>query len=110
MRLAIRTSCDRPAAARSFLSFIGMRACEFIPRIRITLSLLAQYGVAECALIAWRGLDYFSLCTGLRALQAIVVLGFHAGDFFQCSFELFPIEEPGEALDILAAGKPICEH
>src|SRR5713226_4947828 len=36
---------------------------------------------------------------------AIVVLRFHVRDFFQCSFELFPIEEPGARLDVLAAGK-----
>src|SRR5207249_1713513 len=43
-------------------------------------------------------------------LEAIVVLRFHVGDFFQCSLELFPIEELGTGLDVLTAGKPICEH
>jgi hypothetical protein len=43
-------------------------------------------------------------------LQAIVVLGLHVGDFFQCSLELLPVEEFCTGLDILPAGKPICKH
>jgi hypothetical protein len=43
-------------------------------------------------------------------LKAILVVGFYVRDFFQCSLELFPIEESGAGLDVVAAGKPICEH
>jgi hypothetical protein len=43
-------------------------------------------------------------------LRTILVLGFRVGEFFQCSLELFPIEEPGTGLDVLAAGQAIYKH
>jgi hypothetical protein len=42
-------------------------------------------------------------------LQTIAVLRFRVRDFVQSSIEIFPVEELGSGLDVLTAGKPICE-